>query len=127
MQVTTVIVKIIEKPWERISMNGQPHDHGLKLGSERHTTEVILQKNAFLHLTSGVVIAEDDTMGNSVAFVRSRTIGANIEVVLILREHDEMGGVLNSNWFDNWYMKEKGFPFFFSFLKDESQRRKLVK
>ncbi|KAF5799095.1 putative factor independent urate hydroxylase [Helianthus annuus] len=54
-QVTTAIVKIVEKPWERISMNGQPHDHGFKLGSEKHTTEVIVQKNGSLGVTSGVV------------------------------------------------------------------------
>ncbi|KAM0068764.1 putative factor independent urate hydroxylase [Helianthus debilis subsp. tardiflorus] len=54
-QVTTAIVKIVEKPWERISMNGQPHDHGFKLGSEKHTTEVTVQKNGSLRVTSGVV------------------------------------------------------------------------
>ncbi|KAK1421180.1 hypothetical protein QVD17_23333 [Tagetes erecta] len=53
-QVTTAIIKIVEKPWERISMDGQPHDHGFKLGSERHTTEVIVKKNGALRVTSGV-------------------------------------------------------------------------
>ncbi|KAL7614353.1 uricase-2 isozyme 2 [Lactuca sativa] len=53
-QVTTAIIKIVEKPWERISISGQPHDHGFKLGSERHTTQVILTKNGTLQLTSGV-------------------------------------------------------------------------
>ncbi|PWA95894.1 uricase-2 [Artemisia annua] len=53
-QVTTAIIKIVEKPWERISIDGQPHDHGFKLGSERHTTEVILNKNGALRVTSGV-------------------------------------------------------------------------
>ncbi|XP_076885925.1 uricase-2-like [Bidens hawaiensis] len=53
-QVTAAIIKIVEKPWERISMDGQPHDHGFKLGSERHTTEVILEKNGSLRVTSGV-------------------------------------------------------------------------
>ncbi|KAI3705267.1 hypothetical protein L1987_75502 [Smallanthus sonchifolius] len=53
-QVTTAIIKIAEKPWERISINGQPHDHGFKLGSERHTTEVIVKKNGALRVTSGV-------------------------------------------------------------------------
>ncbi|XP_076898211.1 uricase-2-like [Bidens hawaiensis] len=53
-QVTAAIIKIVEKPWERISMDGQPHDHGFKLGSERHTTEVILKKNGSLRVTSGV-------------------------------------------------------------------------
>ncbi|KAL4576712.1 hypothetical protein LXL04_012810 [Taraxacum kok-saghyz] len=53
-QVTTAIIKIVEKPWERISISGQPHNHGFKLGSERHTTQVILNKNGNLQLTSGV-------------------------------------------------------------------------
>lgn len=44
----------MEKPWERISVNGQPHEHGFKLGSEKHTTEAIVQKSGVLQLTSGV-------------------------------------------------------------------------
>ncbi|TYJ38259.1 hypothetical protein E1A91_A05G431400v1 [Gossypium mustelinum] len=53
-QVFTARVKIVEKPWERISVNGQPHEHGFKLGSEKHTTEAIVQKSGVLQLTSGV-------------------------------------------------------------------------
>ncbi|KAK8483633.1 hypothetical protein V6N13_062631 [Hibiscus sabdariffa] len=53
-QVYTAIVKIVEKPWERISVNGQPHEHGFKLGSEKHTTEAIIQKSGALQLTSGI-------------------------------------------------------------------------
>ncbi|PON84380.1 Uricase [Trema orientale] len=53
-QVYAAIVKIVEKPWERISVDGQPHEHGFKLGSERHTTEVIVEKSGVLKLTSGV-------------------------------------------------------------------------
>ncbi|GMI73262.1 urate oxidase [Hibiscus trionum] len=53
-QVFTAIVKIVEKPWERISVNGQPHEHGFKLGSEKHTTEAIVQKSGVLQLTSGI-------------------------------------------------------------------------
>ncbi|KAA3464560.1 uricase-2 isoform X1 [Gossypium australe] len=53
-QVFTAIVKIVEKPWERISVNGQPHEHGFKLGSEKHTTEAIVQKSGVLQLISGV-------------------------------------------------------------------------
>ncbi|XP_060963338.1 uricase-2 isozyme 1 isoform X1 [Cannabis sativa] len=53
-QVHAAIVKIVEKPWERISVDGQPHEHGFKLGSERHTTEVVVQKSGMLKLTSGV-------------------------------------------------------------------------
>nr|GEV51239.1 uricase-2 isozyme 1 [Tanacetum cinerariifolium] len=51
---TTFYQQIVEKPWERISIDGQPHDHGFKLGSERRTTEVILNKNGALRVTSGV-------------------------------------------------------------------------
>ncbi|KAL5800511.1 hypothetical protein ACOSQ4_033395 [Xanthoceras sorbifolium] len=53
-QVTSAIVNIVEKPWERVHMDGQPHEHGFKLGSERHTTEVIVQKSGALQMTSGV-------------------------------------------------------------------------
>ncbi|KAL4394777.1 hypothetical protein AHAS_Ahas02G0185900 [Arachis hypogaea] len=53
-QVTTAIVNIVEKPWERIIVDGQPHMHGFKLGSERHTVEAIVKKSGALQLTSGV-------------------------------------------------------------------------
>ncbi|KAK4284262.1 hypothetical protein QN277_001117 [Acacia crassicarpa] len=35
-QVTTTIVKIVEKPWEHVHVDGQPLKHGFKLGSEKH-------------------------------------------------------------------------------------------
>ncbi|PQQ13444.1 uricase-2 isozyme 2 [Prunus yedoensis var. nudiflora] len=53
-QVTAAIVNIVEKPWERVSIDGQPHEHGFKLGSEKHTTEVILKKSGALKVTSGI-------------------------------------------------------------------------
>ncbi|NP_001266028.1 uricase-2 isozyme 1-like [Cicer arietinum] len=53
-QVTTAIVNIVEKPWERVSVDGQPHEHGFKLGSEKHTTEAIVKKSGALQLTSGI-------------------------------------------------------------------------
>ncbi|XVE68582.1 hypothetical protein DITRI_Ditri09bG0079900 [Diplodiscus trichospermus] len=53
-QVFTAIVKVVEKPWERVSVNGQPHEHGFKLGSEKHTAEAIVQKSGILQLTSGI-------------------------------------------------------------------------
>ncbi|XWS74691.1 hypothetical protein CRYUN_Cryun01aG0019600 [Craigia yunnanensis] len=53
-QVFTAIVKVLEKPWERVSVNGQPHEHGFKLGSEKHTAEAIVQKSGILQLTSGI-------------------------------------------------------------------------
>ncbi|KAI9118781.1 hypothetical protein K1719_010226 [Acacia pycnantha] len=53
-QVTTTIVKIVENPWERVHVDGQPHKHGFKLGSEKHTTEAIVKKSGALQLTSGI-------------------------------------------------------------------------
>ncbi|KAF3434432.1 hypothetical protein FNV43_RR25535 [Rhamnella rubrinervis] len=53
-QVHTAIVKIVEKPWERVSLEGEQHNHGFKLGSEKHTTEVIVKKSGALRLTSGI-------------------------------------------------------------------------
>lgn len=53
-QVTAAIIKIVEKPWDRINIDGQPHDHGFKLGSEKHTTEVVGKKSGALRVTSGV-------------------------------------------------------------------------
>jgi urate oxidase len=53
-QVFTAIVNIIEKPWERVSIDGKPHLHGFKLGSENHTTEARVEKSGALNLTSGI-------------------------------------------------------------------------
>lgn len=53
-QVTAAIVNIVQKPWERVTVDDQPHSHGYKLGSERHTTEVTLKKCGSLSLTSGI-------------------------------------------------------------------------
>ncbi|XAR53533.1 Factor independent urate hydroxylase [Bertholletia excelsa] len=53
-QVTAAIINVVEKPWERICMDGQPHDHGFKLGSEKHTTEVMVKKSGALRVTSGI-------------------------------------------------------------------------
>ncbi|OVA07139.1 Uricase [Macleaya cordata] len=53
-QVTTAVIKIVEKPWERVSVGGQPHQHGFKLGSEKHTAEVIVKKSGALRVTSGI-------------------------------------------------------------------------
>ncbi|KAI3832555.1 hypothetical protein MKW98_002101 [Papaver atlanticum] len=53
-QVTTAIINIVEKPWERVSVGGQPHQHGFKLGSEKHTAEAIVKKSGAVRLTSGV-------------------------------------------------------------------------
>ncbi|KAI6670046.1 hypothetical protein NL676_004931 [Syzygium grande] len=53
-EVTTAVIKIVEKPWERVYVDGQPHEHGFKLGSEKHTTEVTVKKSGALELTSGI-------------------------------------------------------------------------
>ncbi|KAG8380671.1 hypothetical protein BUALT_Bualt06G0040100 [Buddleja alternifolia] len=100
-QVTAAMINIVEKPWERIYIDGQPHEHvyvaysnstcslggplviainvahselgdllikgwgkgvsvmvalgvGFKLGSEKHTTEVIVKKSGALQVISGV-------------------------------------------------------------------------
>nr|GMC94061.1 uricase-2 isozyme 1 [Ipomoea batatas] len=78
-QVTAAIIRIVEKPWERVNINGRPHAHvrlqefeleskgwgsdsigldlkfsSFKLGSEKHTTEVFLEKSGVLQVTSGI-------------------------------------------------------------------------
>ncbi|GLT88150.1 hypothetical protein SLE2022_061870 [Rubroshorea leprosula] len=46
-QVTSAII-IVEKPWERVHIYGQPHDRGFKFGYEKHTIEVIFKKFSVL-------------------------------------------------------------------------------
>ncbi|KAK9170315.1 hypothetical protein Syun_002455 [Stephania yunnanensis] len=53
-QVTAATIKIMEKPWERLYVDGQPHKHGFKLGSERHTTEITVKKTGAVSMTSGI-------------------------------------------------------------------------
>ncbi|EPS70449.1 uricase, partial [Genlisea aurea] len=53
-QVTAAIIHVVEKLWERITIAGQPHDHGFKLGSEKHTTEVTVNKSGALEIASGI-------------------------------------------------------------------------
>lgn len=53
-QVTTAIISIVEKPWERVVVDGRPHAHGFKLASEKRTTEVTLKKFGALRLASGI-------------------------------------------------------------------------
>ncbi|KAG1327838.1 Uricase [Cocos nucifera] len=75
-EVTAATVNIVEKPWERVVVDGQPHSHGVclnnplllifgsamvsklprfKLGSEKHMTEVTVSKFGALSITSGVL------------------------------------------------------------------------
>ncbi|KAL5709162.1 factor independent urate hydroxylase [Ranunculus cassubicifolius] len=53
-QVSCAIINIVEKPWERVNIDGQPHEHGFKLGSEKHTTEATVKKSGALRLSSGI-------------------------------------------------------------------------
>ncbi|KAJ4758496.1 Uricase [Rhynchospora pubera] len=53
-QVTGAIVSIVEKPWERVLIDGKPHSHGFKLGSELHTTEVTMKKCGAVNIISGL-------------------------------------------------------------------------
>ncbi|XP_039138401.1 uricase isoform X1 [Dioscorea cayenensis subsp. rotundata] len=53
-QVESATISIVEKPWERLVLGRQPHSHGFKAGSEKHTAEVTLKKNGTMTLTSGI-------------------------------------------------------------------------
>ncbi|XP_021773475.1 uricase-2 isozyme 2-like isoform X2 [Chenopodium quinoa] len=53
-QVTTAIVKIVEKPWKRVNIDGRPHKHGFELGSEKHVAEAVLSKSGALNLSSSI-------------------------------------------------------------------------
>jgi urate oxidase len=52
--VTGAKVMLFEKPWERATVDGQPHNHGFKLGSEKHTVEVVVNSARDAKVTSGV-------------------------------------------------------------------------
>jgi len=73
-QVSAAIIHIIEKPWERIHIDGQPHDHGFKLGSEKHMTEVVVKKSGELQVISGVegLSVLKTTQSGFEGFVRDR-------------------------------------------------------
>ncbi|KAJ8756350.1 hypothetical protein K2173_025162 [Erythroxylum novogranatense] len=73
-QVTAAFVNIVEKPWERVSVDGQPHQHGFKLGSEKHTTEVVVKKSGSLQLRSSIqgLTVLKTTKSGFEGFVRDR-------------------------------------------------------
>ncbi|XP_051143486.1 uricase [Andrographis paniculata] len=73
-KVTAAIINIVEKPWERIHMNDRPHDHGFKLGTEKHTTEVTVQKSGGLKILSGVegLAVLKTTQSGFEGFIRDR-------------------------------------------------------
>lgn len=52
--VTGCKVSIVEQPWERVVIEGQPHSHGFKQGKERHTTEVEVNKMGSATVVSGI-------------------------------------------------------------------------
>lgn len=53
-QVTTAVVKVVEKPWKRVYIDGQPHRHGFELGSEKHVAEAVLSKSGAIKLSSSI-------------------------------------------------------------------------
>jgi urate oxidase len=53
-QVSEATVTIVERPWERVDVDGKPHSHGFKVGAEKHTTEVIVKKSGRLLINSGI-------------------------------------------------------------------------
>ncbi|GLJ55651.1 hypothetical protein SUGI_1195240 [Cryptomeria japonica] len=73
-KVTSATIKIVEKPWERILINGTPHEHGFKLGTEKHTTEININKCGEVHVTSGVegLALLKTTQSGFVGFIRDR-------------------------------------------------------
>ncbi|KMZ61099.1 Factor independent urate hydroxylase [Zostera marina] len=53
-QVTSAVIIIVEKPWDRVVVDGQSHHHGFKLGSEKHTTKVTVDKSGAIEINSGI-------------------------------------------------------------------------
>ncbi|KAG6524851.1 hypothetical protein ZIOFF_014795 [Zingiber officinale] len=79
-QVSAAVINIVEKPWERVDVDGRSHSHGelahvtissltvslrvapnledfgicFRLGSEKHTTEVKVEKYGTVSITSGI-------------------------------------------------------------------------
>ncbi|XP_068654432.1 uricase [Aristolochia californica] len=72
--VSTAIINIVEKPWERVLINGQPHSHGFKLGAEKHTTDVTVKKGGALLVNSGIegLALLKTTQSGFEGFVRDR-------------------------------------------------------
>lgn len=53
-QVTSSVIGIVEKPWDRVVVDGQSHHHGFKLGSEKHTTHITVDKSGAIEINSGI-------------------------------------------------------------------------
>ncbi|KAH9317360.1 hypothetical protein KI387_019129 [Taxus chinensis] len=73
-KVTGATINIVEKPWERILMDGIPHGHGFKLGTEKHTTEININKLGEVKVTSGVegLALLKTTQSGFVGFIRDK-------------------------------------------------------
>ncbi|MCO5561893.1 hypothetical protein L7F22_015518 [Adiantum nelumboides] len=53
-KVTGAQINIIEKPWEPLTINGEVHSHGFKLGKGSHTCEMTINANGSGIVLSGV-------------------------------------------------------------------------
>ncbi|BBN20055.1 urate oxidase [Marchantia polymorpha subsp. ruderalis] len=53
-QVTGVRVNLTQRPWERVSLDNTPHEHGFKLGSENRTAQVLATKDGNHKVTAGI-------------------------------------------------------------------------
>ncbi|CAM6084586.1 unnamed protein product [Calypogeia fissa] len=53
-EVSAAKVTLIEKPWERVSLDGKPHEHGFKLGSEKRTADIYTTKDGSSKVKSGI-------------------------------------------------------------------------
>ncbi|KAI8008142.1 hypothetical protein LOK49_LG07G01541 [Camellia lanceoleosa] len=89
-QVTAAIIKIVEKPWERMYIDGQSHEHGFKLGSEKHTTKVTVKKSGALLVTSGI---------EGLAVLKTSYQGkANLEFLLLFIMHSGFEGFVRDKY-----------------------------
>eukprot|EP00249_Psilotum_nudum_P010245 c22425_g1_i1 orf=344-1225(-) len=53
-EVTDAVVNIAEKPWERIQIDGMLHEHGFKLGAEKHMAEIVMKSDGTAKVLSGI-------------------------------------------------------------------------
>lgn len=53
-EVSAAKVSLIEKPWERVSIDGKLHEHGFKLGTGKRTAEVYTVKDGSSTVKAGI-------------------------------------------------------------------------
>ncbi|KAG6545406.1 hypothetical protein Mapa_013005 [Marchantia paleacea] len=53
-QVTGVRVNLTQRPWERVSIDHIPHEHGYRLGLENRTAEVLATKDGNVKVSAGI-------------------------------------------------------------------------